>query len=136
MSLTWADLISDIAERLRELDDAPVQTNAEAKVPDCALLAVRRGVVNEQQTFAIDSDGVAAVAVECWEYDRDDYDAANSRLAALERSVVDVLETYAQALPELRRVAALISIRIEPDGDLFRPAVGSEITATIAWRSL
>jgi hypothetical protein len=113
---------------LRRVNRVAVETVADAVVPDGDTVRVTRASSPPRPLYA-QLSGVETLALECWTRD-DDPAVASARLQDLE-------ETAFAALRGLSRIDPITNIAItgiDPDGDLFRPAVGSRITLTISWR--
>ena len=125
-----------------QITDAQVLRGAYAQTPEQRTLIVKRGASGPytlQQSARTASrqkqSGTCVLLVECWEYERDPgvYDEADARLNELENAVIDSLPAFVQSQHTLNRVTNL-EFSIDPDGDLFRPSVASQITLTFTWR--
>lgn len=124
----WATLIQTVATALRTaLPAVVVETVADTPAPDVDTVYVLRGGSVEPSLFA--ERGVENLILECWS--RDEVPAtADLKLETLENNVVAAL----RGLPHTGPMISLSFTGIDPDGDIFRPNVGSRIYLTIAWR--
>ncbi len=127
----WATLIQLVATTLRtELSEIPVLTHGDAALPDSEMVIVKRGGSPTRHVF-VQQSGVENLVLECWTHNEDP-DAANVALEVLEERVIAALRT----LPRSDPVVNLTITGIDPDGDYFRPTLGSQISIQINWRAL
>jgi len=124
----WATLIQTVATALRTaLPTVIVQAYSDAPAPDEDTVYVLRGGSVEPSLFS--ERGVENLILECWT--RDPVPAtADLKLQTLENNVVAAL----RGLPHSGPIVSLSFTSIEPDGDLFRPNVGSRIYLALNWR--
>ena len=136
----WAKLLPEIATTLQaQLPGVTVKTHTDAEVPtpdpdipgDTAdTVRVLRGTSTGRPYYGRPS-GQQSINLELWTTHAD-YAAADYRLMLLEDAVL-------RALEQLPRTAAhvfnLEILGIDPDGDLFRPTVGSQIRLNVYWRT-
>ncbi|TVR59427.1 MAG: hypothetical protein EA420_15960 [Candidatus Competibacteraceae bacterium] len=125
----WLELQGIVANAVRAaLPGVAVATVVDAVVPDVDTVRVTRASSPARALFQ-QLSGVEALAVECWTRN-DDPDLASAQLQALERDVLAALRGITRIDP----ITTIDITGIDPDGDLFRPAVGSRINLTISWR--
>lgn len=126
----WVTLMTQVADALRaELTtDAAVLTAGGAEVPDTPTVIIRRGSQPARPLFA-QLSGAENLVLECWTKDEDP-DAANAKLEALEEKTLSAL----RKLPRTDPITQITITGIDPDADLFRPIVGSQISIAINWR--
>lgn len=125
----WADLLQRLAEALRrDLPDVAVVTHADAQVPTVATVRVLRGAGSGSPVYGRLS-GTQDIALELWVTD-DDAAQADRRLMRLETRVLEALER-----PSREGLIYKIDVLgIDPDGDLFRPSLGSNLRLKVHWR--
>lgn len=129
----WATLLKSLADYLRDnLTDTDVVLNASAQVWEVRTVVVSRGGA-EPRREPDWTGGVQRVWIECWEHASIPEDA-NTALDALETAVQAALADWLAALALPGVCVAGQVTAIEPDGDLFRPSVGSRLTCELRWR--
>jgi len=127
----WATLIQLVTSALQAgLPGVVVTAYADSPIPDVDTVRVLRGSSPARPLFAQQS-GSETLALECWTR-HDDAMTANSQLETLENNVIAVLRT----LPRLDPILNISITGIDPDGELFRPNLGSRMTLTVTWRAL
>lgn len=127
----WATLIQTVAAALQTgLPGVVVTTCADSQIPDVDTVRVLRGSSPARPLFAQQS-GSENLALECWTR-HDDAAQANLQLQTLESNVLAVLRT----LPRVDPILNLAITGIDPDGELFRPNLGSRISLSVVWRAL
>lgn len=127
----WSVLIQTVSAALQiALPDVVIKQEADARIPDVDTVRVLRGASPARALFAQQS-GSETLVLECWTRN-DDPALANQQLEVLENQVIAALRTLARVDPILN----LAIDGIDPDGDLFRPNLGSRIRLTINWRAL
>lgn len=125
----WADLIQDLATVLKAaLTGVTVVTYADAEVPVVDTVRVLRGAMTGRPVYG-QASGEQAVNLEVWTKN-DDAAKANQQLQSLESRVIDALKNLSREGPILKATVT----GIEPDGDLFRPSLGSNIRVRVNWR--
>lgn len=125
----WAALIQTVATTLRTaLPTVNVQTYSDAAIPDEDTVYVKRAGSPSRPLFA-QLSGAENLILECWTRDPDPA-TADLKLQTLEHNVIAALRT----LPRVEPIVSLTITGIDPDGDLFRPNVGSQLSITINWR--
>jgi uncharacterized ParB-like nuclease family protein len=125
----WADLLQRLQQSLaRELPEVIVVTHAEAEVPEVATVRILRGETAGKPLYSW-PQGVQNLTLELWVKDTD-YAAADRQLMALEQRVGNALEQ----MPRDGLISKIDVLGIEPDGDLFRPALGSGMRLKVHWR--
>jgi hypothetical protein len=125
----WLEIMGIVATALRaELPHVTVSTAVDAVVPDVDTVRVTRASSPARALFQ-QLSGAEALAVECWTRN-DDPDLANAQLQAMENNVLAALRGIARIDP----IMTVEILGLDPDGDLFRPAVGSRFTLNISWR--
>ncbi len=125
----WATLIQIVISRLQTALGESVAVGAvfDAEVPDSATVYVLRGGSIEPSLYG--ERGAETIIIECWVRD-EDAAAADVALETLENNVIAALQT----LPHSESVMSVAITSIDPDGDVFRPTVGSRINLTLSWR--
>lgn len=125
----WAELLDLLVTRLRaDLYGVVVTAYADAVIPDVPTVRVLRASSPARPLFA-QMSGAEFFAVECWVRAEDPEDA-NRALADLEERVLVAL----RAIPRIDPITTVTIAGVDPDGDLFRPNLGSRINLNISWR--
>lgn len=125
----WAELLQDLATTLQSaLPEVVVVTHADAEVPTADTVRVLRGAMTGRPVYSRLS-GEQNINLEIWTQS-DDPAEADQRLQALEEQVIAALEN----LPRQGLIMKTTLLGIEPDGDLFRPVVGSNLSLKVYWR--
>ncbi len=125
----WADLLQRLQQALsRQLPDVVVVTHADAEVPDVDTVRILRGETSGKPLYGWPS-GVQNLTLELW-VKHSDYSIADQRLMSLEQRVDKALEQ----VPREGLISKIEVLGIEPDGDLFRPHVGSAFKLKVHWR--
>ena len=139
--MIWNTLMTGLISHLTaELAPTPVQRGAHGQTPISQKVIIKRGA-SGPMTLAqvartgtrLKQSGSTVIFIECWDHDKNDFEAADLRLSDLENKVVDAIPAFVQAQHQARRVFDL-EMRLDPDGDLFRPSVASQFTLTFNWR--
>lgn len=132
----WAAAINSLKTYFEaENSGVDVRVNASGETPEQPTIRIIRGTqdIGEVAQGRISMD----VAIECWAYGVDEL-AANTDLAALEGAVLRQVRAWGNSNPvagwQLRVDSA--NQTIEPDGDVFRPSVGSRMIFKIIGRKL
>jgi hypothetical protein len=101
-------------------------------IPKTNTIILKRGPAKTNYWLETWS-GINLFFIESWSYDLDDPEQAYINLMRLESRIVTALaQPITLAGYELNtRITA-----IDPDGDVFRPSVGSQMTVEIEWRTL
>ncbi len=135
--ITWWDIINALYTALlagTTLDGVKVQLGASAEVPAAAtVLLVRGGSTppTKHDTVA----GEQILFVECWEHGpADDNTVAYRRLALLEEKFRAALNAWVDSNPFPEAQISAVPGEFQPDGDIFRPSVGSRMELNIKWR--
>ncbi|MCP5197309.1 MAG: hypothetical protein H6974_11060 [Gammaproteobacteria bacterium] len=127
----WATLTETLVGALQaDLPGVEVTRFADAQIPDDDTVRVLRGGSQDRPLFAQQS-GHENLILECWTR-HEDPALANQQLQSLENQVIAAL----RHLPRVDPIVNLSISGIDPDGDLFRPNLGSRIRLTIHWRVL
>jgi len=136
----WATLIQRMAAALNTALNVPdpvtglvanpvlVLTHAGAEIPTVDAVRVLRGVSNGRPLYGRPA-GTVDLNLEIWTT-HDDAAIADQRLMALEMQVATALEGTARA----DLIFTIQILGIDPDGDLFRPTVGSNLRLRVTWR--
>ncbi len=125
----WADLLQRLVEALRrELPDTTVVAHADAEVPAVDTVRVLRGASSGSPVYGRPA-GAQDLNLELWVKD-DDFEVADRRLMALEARVIKALEQPSRE----GWIYKIDVLGIEPDGDLFRPSLGSNLRVKVHWR--
>lgn len=135
--ITWWDILEALRAFLAEqpaLYDAVIELGAGAAVPTTRTVSLQRGP--DQPPTAYDSvPGELTVHVECWEHDdSDDSGVAYAQLATLEAATRAALAAWlaSNPFPAVELKAPLPAW--QPDGDMFRPSVGSRLDLVVRYR--
>lgn len=137
--MIWLEALQSLRDALASvlLTAVPVEIGADASVPTREVVILYRGDGNADVLRG--ARGRQTLRVECWAYDAGPAagQAANpllayERLAAIERAVLGVLETWTG--PAGYVVGEFDSPQFQSDGDAFRPSVGSSIALSFEWR--
>lgn len=131
----WADLLQDMASALRfAMPEVTVNTHVDAQVPDAESgdwVRVLRGASTGRPYYGRPS-GVQEINLELWVTRSEDEADADRRLMALEEQTFKALA----GLPRSGdRIFNIEFLGIDPDGDMFRPVVGSRIRLKVHWRA-
>lgn len=126
----WAEIKQAIADTLAaELGGGvSVTAVADAEIPTVDAVRVLRAATSGRPVYGRPV-GVQQLDVEMWVTD-DDPAAADARLDELEEQVT-------RALEQIPRDSFILKVEItgiDPDGDLFRPTVGSRMGLRVNWR--
>lgn len=133
--MMWRILMERMRDHLESaMQSTPVSLNADGHTPNTRAVIIKRGRVPLFRPHET-RQGTTELLIECWEYD-DDFEAANVLLDELLTEVIAELEAFIQAQSADNDLALSITLVLDPDGDLFRPAIASQLTATIDWRLL
>lgn len=125
----WAELLDLLAAKIRaDLTGVVVTAYADAVIPDVPTVRVLRASAPARPLFA-QMAGTEFFAVECW-VRHEDPETANRALADLEERVLTAL----RAIPRIDPITTVTLAGVDPDGDLFRPNLGSRINLNISWR--
>lgn len=126
----WAKLLPEIAATLKsQLPGVDIQTHADAEVPDVDTVRVLRGASAGRPYYGRPS-GQQSITLEVWTTNTN-YADADYRLMLLEDAVMRALEQLPRGGG---RIFIVDILGIDPDGDLFRPTVGSQIRLNVHWR--
>lgn len=109
-----------------------VVLGADAFTPSERTVIVKRGPVSQHLPSHGDREGQIAVVLECWASANEDRAAGNLDLQELENTVAALLDDWVRAVRTTWTLT--LQIRIDPDGDFFRPSLGSQMTVDIGWR--
>lgn len=110
-----------------------VVLGADAFTPSERTVIVKRGPVSPHLPSHGDRAGQIAVVLECWANANNDRAVANLDLQELETTVAALLDEWVRAVRTTWTLT--LQIRIDPDGDFFRPSLGSQMTVDIDWRT-
>lgn len=120
-----------------QLNGYVIQFGAKAPIPDAKTVVLIRGPFSPR-TNDPKSREELTLFVECWETGSDSEDelpeVAYGLLAEFEKKVFAVINEFGRG--DQRINDKQIKVRVgdaEPDGDLFRPMVGSRTRVTITW---
>lgn len=136
----WWPLLSALKSHLDELINPPIPqpqvatiiVGDDGAIPAESTLILTRGP-GSTTNWADPWAGVQTFYCQCWAFSDESSDAAYAGLAALEEVFIYALTRpiILAGYEVLPRITA-----IEPDGDAFRPSVGSRMTVEIEWRKL
>jgi hypothetical protein len=132
----WFDVMTALSDHLNaiaELAGVHIELGANAQVPDCKTVILTRGQF-EPKNNDRQSINKQIIYVECWEFD--DHDSPKKgyeKLAALEGLVFAAINGFGFTCVNTQQIKVRLG-QTEPDGDAFRPSVGSRTTITIEWR--
>jgi|GEM_PF-3054771 len=120
-----------------DLDGYVVQFGAKVPIPDAKTVVLIRGP-HTPRTNEPKSREELTLFVECWESGSDSEseapEVAYGLLATFEKKVFSVINDFGKG--DQRIQDKPIRVRVgdaEPDGDMFRPMVGSRTRVTISW---
>lgn len=131
----WYSLIEAVTDYFTgcdELQDCAILIGADAAIPTQQTIVLKRGPA-ELLNFGEPWRGTQTIYIECWEHDPDDFAAAYERLETLETAVLALIRKIPNNLLDEVVVNARVSA-VEPDNDVFRPSVGSQITLLLDYR--
>jgi len=116
-----------------ELKGTIIVMGADSKVPDCKTVVLTRGSF-EPKTNDRQSVNNQTVYIECWQYDdHENPKKGYQKLAALEGVVMAAINGFGFTCVESKQLKVRLG-QTEPDGDAFRPSVGSRTAVTIRWQ--
>jgi hypothetical protein len=132
----WFEVMTALKTHLintAELKGAVVVMGGDADLPDCQTVALLRGpfqpATNDRQ-----SRNELTIYIECWEHDtHEDPKKGYEKLAALEGIVMAAINGFGLGCINDKRIQVRLG-QTEPDGDAFRPSVGSRTAVTIKWQ--
>lgn len=136
--MNWWVILSSLLNFMRahaDLRGVNVCAGGDAQVPECRTVQLLRGeTVQPQRLDTV--PGAQTIYVECWEHDESqDAGRGYEKLAALEVTVSAVVAQWQASQPfpqaELGR-DPLGSFK--PDGDMYRPSIGSQAELVVKWR--
>lgn len=138
----WWLIISNMVSWLRSSSDIDTVADDNIKpgipenedIPEYPAIRVCRG--GERGVYLLTKGkSEATVYVYCWEgSDSQDPGDAYELLAALENKVATALESWLLQVQTALKIRISLEIpEIIPDGDIYRPAVGSRITLKLTW---
>lgn len=135
--INWWDILEALRTYLAEhadLYDAVIELGAGAEVPTTRTVSLQRGP--DQPPTRYDSvPGELTVHVECWEHsDSDDPGVAYAELASLEAATRAALAAWLASDPFPAAELKAPLPPWQPDGDMFRPSVGSRLDLVIGYR--
>ncbi len=132
----WFEIIKSLADHIAAtLDDTAVNRYASASVPRRRQVDFLRGPGTPTATFRTSGKFEQTVYVECWEFD-EDADTASAALESLENEVIAALLSCGAVAAQSQTIEAIVKLtNIEPDGDAFRPSVGSRMTLVVTGRA-
>lgn len=125
-----AQLVAHLTEQLDGVDVLPYPT-AETPAVDTVMVARGPSAANDARRTGRGTDDLV---IQCWTDGHANEAATDAALEALENRVLEALETLPSTAPGVRNLS-LSLLGIDPDGDLFRPAVGSQINLRVDWRT-
>lgn len=119
-----------------DLNGISIQSGALVPVPESPEIRLIRGPA-QPKTNDPNSRNELTIFVECWEHDDEAEDAAvgYQKLADLEARAIAAINRFGAG--DQRIDGKQIRVRpgrAEPDGDLFRPMVGSRTAVSIIWQ--
>lgn len=129
--MTWWILLSSLVQHLATvLPTAIILMGAENQIPSTTTVRVKRGF-NDQAwpIHRLKATGIDVILIECWVCNQNSLTAYQA-LAALEMAIIAALRIWKVS----GYVLVDITVTEEPDGDLFRPAVGSQLNVRVEWR--
>lgn len=131
----WADILVALRSRILAVEpETPVEVGGSAAVPDFRQVTLLRGPGTRPADADMTGQATQTVYVECWEHHKTTAEA-NARLQALEMAVIGAMTASGPQL--LSGWGALVNVEnIEPDGDAFRPSVGSRMTVRVNLRKV
>lgn len=134
----WYDILLALMNHLISEDDlqgVSIQVGNQGVVPINKTIVLIRGSFDPKTTEP-KATHAQTVYIECWEYD-DSQDTKNGyeKLSRLEDIVMKSLNEFGAGsnLINNKRVQLRIG-QTEPDGDAFRPSVGSRTAIKIRWQ--
>lgn len=132
----WAQILDALRDRLLAADSTlEVHVGGSAEVPQSRRVTLMRGPGTTYAEFVESGRIEQTVYAECWAH-ADDPAVANTKLQALEQMVIETMQSAGpqRLLPHTDALARVT--QIEPDGDAFRPSVGSRITLKMQLRHI
>lgn len=117
------------------LKGVAICVGSDAKIPSGKTVVLIRGKF-DPKTNDTKSVNSQTVYIECWDYDDSESPQKGyEKLSVLERVVMTALNQFGagSTLINNKRVQVRLG-QTEPDGDAFRPSVGSRTAVTIRWQ--
>lgn len=131
--MRWWQLQQSLHDYLvANLGNVEVILGADAYTPEKRTVIVKRGPVAPHHPAMGDRAGQIGVVLECWANATTDRAVANQDLQDLENTVAGLLDSWVRSVQHTWTLT--LQIRIDPDGDFFRPSLGSQMTVEIDWR--
>lgn len=134
----WFDILMALNNHLTpnsELNGVAITIGANAKIPLCASVVLTRGVFNPKTTEPKSRDS-QQLYVECWQWDESESPTKGyEKLAELEGIVMKALNDFGAGSNRVHNKQVRVILgQTEPDGDAFRPSVGSRTAVTVQWQ--
>lgn len=130
----WLEILRGWRDGLAgAMPDTQVSVGADAQVPECRAIQLLRGPGDDSR-FKRENVLEQRFWIECWAYDKAAPEKAYADLDAIEQAVRDYLTgcSAAAVVPGWDLIVTLEGV--EPDGDQFRPSVGSRMTVLVKGR--
>lgn len=132
----WWKLLLDLQLFLQQqanLADVNIEMGASACVPEQRTVQLVRGTGTPDWRGRF-KPGKQTVFVDCWACDEHSPNSAYEELEELESSAFEAVRLWGQQGSTIEGTHARAAIKdSEPDGDLFRPSVGSRTLVEIEW---
>ena len=132
----WWKLLLDLQLFLQQqanLTDVNIEMGASACVPEQSTVQLVRGTGTPDWRGRF-KQGKQTVFVDCWAHDERDPETAYQQLDELEQYAFAAIRLWGQQGSTIEGVHARAMVKdSEPDGDLFRPSVGSRTLVEIEW---
>jgi hypothetical protein len=133
----WFELLLALKNHLEadpDLQGLCIQVGAGAAIPSKATIVIIRGPFTPK-TNDPKSIEELTIYIECWEYDdRPDFIHGYEKISQLEQKLIKAINEFGAG----SRLVNGKKIKIrpgepQPDGDSFRPSIGSRTAVSIRW---
>ncbi len=134
----WFDILMALNNHLiatSELNGVAIVVGSDTKIPQGATVVLIRGTFDPKTTEPKSRDS-QQLYVECWQWDESESPTKGyEKLAELEGIVMKALNDFGAGSNRVNNKQVRVILgQTEPDGDAFRPSVGSRTAVTVQWQ--
>lgn len=134
----WYSILMALKTHLAAQDslkDVVIQVGGSADIPEKTTIILTRGTF-EPKTTEPKSLESQNLYIECWCYDEsENFATGYSKLATLEADVLTAINAFGAGTKQISNKNIRVRLgQTEPDGDAFRPSVGSRTAVSIRWQ--
>jgi hypothetical protein len=135
----WFDLLMALQSAFindAEMEGIPVMVGAKTPVPDYECVVLLRGTFDPKNNNPSSRED-QQIFIETWVYDEDsDHpEKGYQKLDQLEKKVIRIANEFGKGDRRFagKKIRTVIG-QTQPDGDVFRPSLGSRTTVSIQWQ--